>query len=302
MTVLTTRPKGTKLTQLAFSPDGRALAVGSHAGVFLWPELAGPAEVVGNPSSGMQVAFSPDKRTLFASGSGCVEDDAVFAVDLVSREVTRVPVGETYTLAFAVSPDGSRLVTAVKDIGYAGVVACWEVGSYRKPRWTKKTTLGLGHGVAFAGSDRLLVTELTSAGGRFDTHLVTRDPATGRVADTSPALADHPEAWVLSANGRTLAARTRDRLYTYRLGGKWSPVVGRGPSRKQFTGLALHPRGERLAAVSDGEVIVYNAADLAIVERVPLEVKARGVAFSPDGSRAAAAAAAGRVQVWEPDW
>lgn len=297
MTVLHTTPKSAKITQLAFRPDGRALAAGSHAGVFLWCGPAGAPELVEVPSGGTQIAFSPDGRTLFACGTGGADDDAVFAVDLTTGKTARVPLGETYTQAFAVSPDGSRLVTAVKDIGYAGRVACWEVGSYRKPRWAKKTTLGLGHGVAFAGPDRVLVTELARAGGRFDTHLVTREAATGRVAATSPPLADHPERWALSADGRTLAALTQNRLHAYRVDGDWAVEETRGPGRKHFTGLAVDPRGGRVAAVADGQVLVYDTTTWA-AELVPLDIRARSVAFSPDGTRAAAAAATGQVRVW----
>jgi WD40 repeat protein len=297
MTVLHMTPKSAKLSQLGFSPDGRTLAAGSHAGVFLWSGLAGGPELVEVPSGGMQFAFSPDGRTLFASGTGGQDDDAVFAVDLTTGKTARVPLGETYTQAFAVSPDGSVLVTAVKDIGYAGQVACWEVGSYRKPQWAKKTTLGLGHGVAFAGPDRVLVTELAKAGGRFDTHLVTREVATGRVTATSPNLADHPERWAVSANGRTLAATTQNRLHAYRVDGDWAAAATRGPGRKHFTDLAVDPRGERVAAAVDGQVLVYDTATW-VAEVVPIDIRARSVAFSPDGTRAAAAAATGQVQVW----
>jgi hypothetical protein len=52
MTVLHMTPKSAKLSQLGFSPDGRTLAAGSHAGVFLWSGLAGGPELVEVPSGG----------------------------------------------------------------------------------------------------------------------------------------------------------------------------------------------------------------------------------------------------------
>src|SRR5262249_7401263 len=60
------------LTSVAFSPDGRTLAVSGTDGLIrLWqPELGQAVGRLEGPAGAMALAFSPDGRTLAAGGTG----------------------------------------------------------------------------------------------------------------------------------------------------------------------------------------------------------------------------------------
>ena len=98
---------------VAFSPDGKTLAVASFAGtVQLWDVATGELResLKGHSSAVLAVAFSPDGRTL-ASGS---VDQTVRLWNVATRrqlmqlDPGSVELGQVYTLAF--SPDGKHLL------------------------------------------------------------------------------------------------------------------------------------------------------------------------------------------------
>ena len=98
---------------VAFSPDGKSLAMASREGnVLLWDVATGKLleSLVGHSSAVDSVAFSPDGRTL-ASGSS---DQTVrlwnveTRSELLKMDPADVPLGAVRTLAF--SPDGKHLV------------------------------------------------------------------------------------------------------------------------------------------------------------------------------------------------
>jgi WD40 repeat protein len=142
---------------------------------------------------------------------------------------------------------------------------------------------------------------------RFTSWLVFRDPATGEVARTKE-VAD-TEAWArsaLSPDGQWLVTLriTRAEFAVRQLIGRATAVrwVGR-ESPKDLTDLAFHPSGRVLAVTSnDGTVALYDTATWKVGCRFAWEAgKLRCVAFSPDGSLAAAGSDAGQVVVWDVD-
>ena len=83
----------------------------------------------------------------------------------------------------------------------------------------------------------------------------------------------------------------------------WSSRRIKNDSRKYFTGLAFHPSGRYLAAVSnDTTVKLYETESWDVATTYKWDVgRLRSVAFSHDGLLAAAGSSSGNVVVWDVD-
>ena len=123
----TIAPLGGELGGLAFSPDGRLLAIGCGTGVRIyetgtWRPVA---RLEGGSDSVECVAFSPDGRWLAAGG----EDGSTFLWDVAKGKVVhalRGHLGPVHAVAF--SPDGTLLLTGAED----GRARLWESASGKR--------------------------------------------------------------------------------------------------------------------------------------------------------------------------
>ena len=122
----TVAPLGGELFGVAFSADGRRLALGCGSTVRIfetesWKEVA---RLEPNPQSVFSVAFSPDGRRLAAGGF----EGAVQIWDVESRKPARILAGHTtYVGALAWSPDGGTLLSGSHD----GRLRVWEADGDR---------------------------------------------------------------------------------------------------------------------------------------------------------------------------
>ena len=112
-TLMGTSGRRSSVEDVAFSPDGKTLALASYRGtVQLWDVATGKLleTLRGHSSAVSAVAFSPDGRTL-ASGSN---DQTVRLWNVETRrkllqlDPASIELGQVRTLAF--SPDGKQLV------------------------------------------------------------------------------------------------------------------------------------------------------------------------------------------------
>lgn len=101
-----------------------------------------------------------------------------------------------------------------------------------------------------------------------------------------------------------LVARGRGGVSVYPNGTwDWPPIRLLDAGRRKVTGLAFHPSGRWLAATSnDATVKLFDTTSWAAATTFTWDVgRMRSVAFSPDGTLAAAGSDSGKVVVWDVD-
>ena len=250
---------------LAFSPDGRRLAVGSDGAVTVWDwENQQPAlpPLRGHAKKGISVAFSPDGRRL-ASGSWSGEVmiwDAETGKRLLTLSEHRNPVS-----AVAFSRDGRRLVSACFDRH----MVAWDVTTGRRLQ-TFGPCDGLVLGVAISPDG----SRLASAGE--DKTVRVWEAATGREVLDLRGHTELSQGVAFSPDGLRLASAGEDG--TIRV---WDATPLRGDEAQEaFTfrqgagevwTMAVSPDGHSIASSglgSDTPVKVWDAGSGQVSCRV----------------------------------
>jgi WD40 repeat protein len=139
---------------------------------------------------------------------------------------------------------------------------------------------------------------------RWEYRRVTRSAEALEVVNRSDPLPDAPDQMVLSPDGLAVACRTRNAICIYPSTGGWGNVpVITNESKQHFTGIAYHPSGRLLAATSNDKTVkLYDTVSGQLSKGFTWDIgRMRSVAFSPDGTLAAAGSDTGKVVVWDVD-
>lgn len=304
MLVLRPAVSKVRIDELAFSPDGSAVAApAGHHGVMLWASLADGAKsgVIKPSIVCKRLAFTPDGSALYAG------NDSLCAIDLATQDAVKLPIVPWHFLWFGISPDGKWLVISEEDKARESCrLTGWCVGEHDAPAW-EMTVPGLVWSLPMfppQGNDFLLCEHRRDAGRTWHAHRVRRSVESGRELDVSATLADVPDQVALSPDGRTLACRTREFVRVYPATGEWEDVPAfANDSKKHFTGIAFHPSGRYLAATSNDQTVkLYDTASWQVAKTYTWNIgRMRSVCFSPDGALAAAGSDTGKVVVWDVD-
>jgi eukaryotic-like serine/threonine-protein kinase len=300
-TVLTLRPHGKLLVDMAYSPDGKWLATTGQDqdeswAVKLWDAATGkevrsipwPKEPV---SSGWDcpVAFSPDGRLLAATGAGLVK---VWEVRSGQEVFASKVAGYANTLA--VSPDGGALA-----VGIQGATKIWDLATGRE-RLTLNLPRSFSGGLAFSADGRSL-----AIGGQ---ELRVWDAVSGAELHT---LGGHHVGEVVSMAvspvGSRVATGGEDQTVRVWELDSWKPVWTFWGHTRMVCAVAFSPDG-RLLASGDGagEVRIWELTDrrAGIVDTPLQQLKGHpetivALAFSPDGQRLVSVSAGGTLKVWD---
>jgi WD40 repeat protein len=273
-------PFGSEIRPIAFSPDGKQIAVGLASGsVVLW-NVAGRrivADLFAQHGPVTSVAFSPDGKHLVASGrdgkvalfDSCYDDPTPVGVNNPSSD-TSVP-----GLALALSPDGKTFASAGDD----GIVRISEVATGKVIRELYDPT------------------SVIQAPNPSDRMIETRRPPRG---PTLRAVAYTPDGKTLAAAGDSV---DNDRPSIIRL---WD--VDAGVVRNRLEGhtgtvfaLAISPDGSRLISGGhDSTIRIWSLPEGLMTRKLEGHAKAvRSLTFAPNGETFASASLDGKVKVWK---
>ena len=133
--------------------------------------------------------------------------------------------------------------------------------------------------------------------------LVVRSVSTGDVLAVASIAGREAPSVGVTPDGKRLVVAVLKSLYVFSTDDLEQGRQIKSDGRKHFTGIAFHPSGRYLAATSnDRTVKLYDTASWAVAKTYTWNVgRMRSVAFSPDGTLAAAGSDTGKVVVWDVD-
>jgi WD40 repeat protein len=314
------------INQIAWSPDGTTLAVGTSSGVWLHDaaNLDAAPRFLETRADTWSVAFSPDGRLLATGGRGT--SVRVWEMDAVNRDITNAQplydlwcqeVGDWWkpveSLAF--NPDGTVLACAIDG------VMLWDMATGEKlgvingepDVWsdTHVTFSPDGRTLAITGTINKPQAATPYFVSQWDTQshdLLTSWPLAG-AQGAGDYVAYSPDGTLLAVAGKTVTLRDATT------GEIRQTLEGANGTR----GLTFTPDGTLLAAADYG-LTLWNVATGAFVARLtyddsnlaqclgeettqvwvpcPASYDVLSVAISPGGTLLAAADAVGRVGLW----
>jgi WD40 repeat protein len=283
---------------VAFSPDGRLLAVGLREKLNIY-DVPTKALITSLPKGPVSMAFLPDGKTLISASFATVR--MWWTVDW--RERISLPENSG---PISLSSDGKRLATMSRD-----GVRVWDTSTWKETHLLRDASGPVAFapdGKTLAADSRAGITLWPLEGGRPEivlqesTNVFTRF---GGRARTESALAFSPDGKSVIAARNTLTTRGVFVLSIWDAeSGKEVAVMPDDPDHIEHTGfistLAFSPDGRTLATGSrDHSIRLWDFATrkrLATLHGHLSEVWA--LAFAPDGETFVSGARDGGVKLW----
>jgi WD40 repeat protein len=294
------------IERLLFTPDGQGLLTTSYDGVHIWRDVphSNICKQITDHRYARQVCITPDGRYLLTN------QNSLTTTDLTTGDSWQVKLPEDWlSCFFDVTPDSRHVLLAQNSRTAPGAwFACRPVKERtpKAPLWSRSLPHQTCGPLVCVGNDRFVLTESwwDTGATRGVFRYLTCSTETGEtLADVEgPEVAWSPA--VVSPDGRLLAGLHNARVVVLAVADlSKAATTLRNDNRKHFTDVAFHPSGRFLAATSnDATVKLYDTTTWEVARTFTWDIgRMRSIAFSPDGTLAAAGSDKGKVVVWDVD-
>jgi WD40 repeat protein len=297
--VLQLKTRRQKIERITFAPAGRGLLAVGQGEAVLWQDVLSSVSPLRYPAARVW-----DAR-LDATGCRLILSTSVGVAvhGLVGGESVEVAGEAERGYTICPSPTEPVFVLQQRSVPMSG----WRIepGGRIARTWSRPWEYTASEPVFFDDGSGFVQTEFRGWATAADPYwLVVRVPSTGEVLRSIPVADFTWGGMVVSPDGKLIAYHTGGELIVRRLEHR-APLVRRlgSTTLKHFTDLAFHPSGRCLAATSnDATVKLYDTETWAVARTYSWKIgKLRSVAFSPDGTLAAAGSDTGKIVVWDVD-
>jgi WD40 repeat protein len=280
------------VTAVAFSPDGRLLALGSYRQVTIWDlTTVRPVKTLSNILAAVNdLRFSPDGRLLAVAGGQPSAKGDLRLYEVADWKLLAALGGHddvVFSVAFDAS--GRRLASASFD----KTVRVWDVAAHKVER-TFTGHSDFVYSVAFSPDGQWL------ASASKDRSVKVIDTATGKSRFTLSGMDQDVLAVAIRPDGKSLVSSGFESALYW-----WNPQTGERVRLQAGHGVAVHELcfskdGAFLASAgADQTVRLWNGANGAPLRTMPVGSIAYAVALSPDARLVAAGSFDGLVRLWE---
>ena len=272
------------ISDVAYSPLGNIVAVGSSIGVHIYDaNTLKPISTIGGGVRTTRVAFSPDGQTL-AAGLG---DHSVRLWRVGDGGLLQTLQGHTgLILGLAFSPDGKTLASGSSD----NTICLWRVSDGSLLETVQGHTDAV-ESVAFSPDGQTL------ASGSSDQTLRLWRVTDGSLLQSLQGTGGEVLSVAFSPDGQTLASASYDdniRLWRVSDG---SLLRTLDDSKGRMRTVVFSPDGSTIAAGSgDESIYLWRVRDGALLRSIPSDIGGiDNIAFSPDGQFLASVAEDGHA-------